>query len=461
MKILQVNAVDIGGGAARIAWDLFDAGRQRGHDSWFAVGEKRGNHPDVLEIQHAKYRSRWARQLLSFAAKMDPLIGRVRGAGAFKKFLQRSLGEPRRWFEVNSGKEDFAFPGTWKLLDLPPDPPEIVHGHNLHPNYFDLRYLPRLTRQLPVLLTLHDAWLLSGHCAHSLSCDRWLHGCGECPDLNLYPAVKKDATAFNWQRKRAIFRASRLFIATPSNWLMEKVNQSILADAVIESRVIHNGIDRSIFKPDDKETARAALGMRPGTNILLFAANGIRSNSWKDYRMLRQVVSRVADRMPDREIEFIALGEGAEDDRIGRVRIRFVPFQSDPSVVAMYYQAADIFLQASLADTYPTTVLESMACGTPVVSTGVGGIPEQIVGLPETFGAYANRNADQPNGVLIAPGDVEAMTSMVVRLMNDPELLHLLSANSVKAAEKFDRRKQIDVYFDWYQEIKERSIWPG
>src|SRR5439155_11546406 len=122
-----------------------------------------------------------------------------------------------------------------------PQRPDLVHCHNLHAKYFDLRVLPWLSRQVPVVLTLHDAWMLSGLCCHSFDCERWRTGCGQCPHLTLYPTIYPgipDATHLNWKRKRKIYRRSRLYVATPSRWLMQKVKQSILAPAVIEARVI-------------------------------------------------------------------------------------------------------------------------------------------------------------------------------------------------------------------------------
>ena len=110
--------------------------------------------------------------------------------------------------------------------------PSVIHCHNLHSGYFDLRALPWLSRVAPVVLTLHDAWLLSGHCAHSFGCDRWKNGCGACPDLSIPPAIAKDGTAANWKRKRRIFERSQLYVVTPSQWMMDRAQQSILAPAI-------------------------------------------------------------------------------------------------------------------------------------------------------------------------------------------------------------------------------------
>lgn len=316
---------------------------------------------------------------LLFFARPD-LFPLVRGTWRLSQTV-RWLVEPRRQWDINRGIEDFHSPGTWRLLELIPQIPHIIHCHNLHGQYFDLRALPWLSRQIPVVLTLHDAWLLSGHCAHSFDCERWKIGCGHCPDLTIYPAIRSDATAYNWQRKRKIYRHSRIYVATPSHWLMQKVRQSMLLSSMVEERVIPNGVDLFVFHPDDRSAVRAALGIRQDAKVLLFAANGIRLNVWKDYQTMRTTVALVAESFKQEDVLFIALGENAPAERIGQAEIQFVPYQKDPNVVAHYYQAADVYVHAARADTFPNTVLEALACGTPVVASAVGGILEQVKGL--------------------------------------------------------------------------------
>ena len=191
------------------------------------------------------------------------------------------------------GNEDFDFPDTQYLLERAPAPMNLVHCHNLHGGYFDLRQLRYLTRRLPVVVTMHDAWLLSGHCGHSFTCERWKSGCGQCPDLSIYPSIRRDATAYNWRRKARIFNASRIYVATPCQWLMDKVDQSMLSQGIIKSRVIPNGIDLSIFKPGDRAQARHKLGLPEKVPIVLSAGNLFRQNSFKDYVGLCAALAKV------------------------------------------------------------------------------------------------------------------------------------------------------------------------
>lgn len=428
LRILQVNTSDAGGGAERISHGLFRGFRNRGHRSWLAVGRKVGSEDGLLQIPHTEG---W---IDAACHAVGDLLG-----GKARSLLHR-LGRPQRLWNWWRGIEDFHFPGTSQLPYLPPERPDLLHCHNLHGHYFDLRALPGLSRMMPVVITLHDAWMLSGHCAHSLSCDRWRTGCGSCPDLSIPPAIRRDATAENWRRKQAIYASSRLFLTTPCRWLMARVQDSMLAPGVVAGRVIPNGVDLSLFKPGDRAAVRRELGIHLDAEVLLFTANGIRQNTWKDYRTLRKAVARLAEKRP---VLFLALGESAPSERIGLGEIRFVPFEADARAVARYYQAADIYVHAAAADTFPTTVLEALACGIPVVATAVGGIPEQV--------------RDGESGFLVPQGDAEAIASALERLLGDLEVRSRMGeAASVDARERFDAENQVTQYLDWYREVLDR-----
>ena len=303
-----------------------------------------------------------------------------------------------------------------------------------------MRALPLLSQTIPLVITLHDAWLLSGHCAHSLGCERWKTGCGHCPDLALPPGIRRDSTAYNWKRKRNIYQGSRLHIITPSQWLMDKVQQSILTAGIISAKVIPNGVDLSIFHKSYPD--KASLGLPYDENILLFSADGIRKNVYKDYQTLKLAIQKLADK--NRKITFVALGEAGSDEYVGNAKINFLSYKKDPEKVAQYYQAADIYIHASKADTFPTSVIEALACGTPVVATSVGGIPEQII--------------DGKTGFLTPEGDPHGMSEKLEQLLDDKELRKRMGqAAEQDARERFDLNDQVDEYLSWYQEILEES----
>jgi len=462
LRVLQVSTTDRAGGAERSAWHLFQAYRDRGHESWLAVGRKYTDDPDVIVIPNQRRQSLWGRFCGGLQESLRPFEETVRGVWRMRAWLD-AWANPQHEFERRLGLEDFNYPGTRRLLTLPPHRPDIVHCHNLHGSYFDLRILPRLSHNVPVILNLRDAWLLSGHCAHSFDCERWKTGCGHCPDLTIYPAIERDATAYNWRRKRDIFAKSRLYVTAPCQWLMRRVEQSILAPAVVKARVIPNGVDLSVFHPADRQHARTVVGVRPDAKVLLFTANGIRQNIWKDYATMKAAVAQVAERMNGQNLIFIALGEDGPPERIGEAEVRFVPYQKDRKSVARYFQAADLYIHAARAEVCPLVILEALACGTPVVATAVGGIPEQVKGLEISGFDFPSSDLKrygmgEASGVLVPRENGQAMGSGIELLLNDDALRRRLGGNAVlDATKRFDLQRQVDDFLNWYQEILEDS----
>ena len=443
MNILQVNTDDVAGGAASVARGLQEGLRARGHRCWMAVGVRRSGEEDALTIDNDRYRSLWARGCIRTASLLDPLRGKFPGPGRLYTWIKLGLASPRRYWQIGEGKEDFDYPATARLLELPPARPDVLHLHNLHGGYFDLRALPSLSRKLPVFVTLHDPWLLGGHCAHPFLCERWKTGCGVCPDLTLYPAVRKDATAFNWQRKAEIYAASRLYLAAPSRWLMDRIEQSMLMPAVGEARVIPHGVDLSVFHPRDKGSLKRRLGIEPKRRVLLYAASDGPANPYKDFQTLRRAVDRAARSLESGNLLFIALGKEGQSEWIGNAEIRYVSFERSRKAMAAYYQAADLYLHAAKAETFCLAIAESMACGTAVVATRVGAIPELV--------------ADRETGLMVPPGDWEGMARAIVALLeNDGQRRRLASRAAEVAKARFDRARMIEEYEKWYFEILRR-----
>lgn len=433
MHVLQVSTRDIGGGAERIAFNLFQAYRAKGHFSKLAVGFRHSDDEDVFSVPNDDYRD------------ADPPLRYMSGNMLLKGlgFLQSIVKKKRhsiRQKKIQKGYEDFEYPGTRQLLDHKAINPDIVHCHNLHGGYFDLRLIPWISKQVPLLLTLHDAWLLSGHCAHSFDCERWQTGCGKCPDLTIYPAIRSDATTYNWRRKRKIYSRSRFYVVVPSQWLMNKVMESMLAQSIVLARVIPNGVDLSVFKTADQEKVRIALGLPREAVVLLFVANGIQNNVFKDYLTMRKAVALVAARKHDHKLIFLALGADAPAEKIDEAEVQFIPYQKDPAVVAQYHQAADIYIHASNAEVWGLTITEALACGTPVVVTSVGGIPEQV--------------NDGVTGFLTPPGDPEMMAFRIQQLIDDVSLRETMGRSAAADAKsRFNIDRMADEYLNWYREI--------
>ncbi len=439
-RILQVSERDCKGGAAMVAWNLHRQFRERGMESWMAVGTRSSHDPSVTVIPNDASRN-WYTQSVRRAQE------NARQSSGRAGWLDRLLGlaaEPGRRLARWRGIEDFDHPGTWRLLELTGTRPDVIHCHNLHQGYFDLRALPWLSRVVPVVLTLHDAWLLSGHCAHSFGCERWMTGCGKCPDLSIYPAAQRDSTAFNWKRKRNIARQSSLYVAAPSHWLLDQTKQSLLMPAVRHSLVIPNGVDLDIFHPGDSAAERAWLDIAPDALVLCFAAEGIRHNQFKDWSTLRIALQILGARVrnPRRKIIFLALGETAPAEQIGEIEVRSIPYTTEREHLARCYRASNVSVHAALAENFPLAIVEALACGTPVVASRVGGIPEII--------------RDGETGLLSPPREPEALAAAIERLLND----HLLAARfgrngAADARARFSLRAQTAAYLEFYRHAQQ------
>ncbi|MBF0396018.1 MAG: glycosyltransferase [Desulfobacterales bacterium] len=405
MNILQISTQDIAGGAEKIAWMLHNSYKNKGCNSWLAVGTKVSNYKEIIHIPNYIW---------------PKIVSKL--------------------FKI-AGYEYFNFPASRNILKLLPRQPDIIHCHNLHGHYFDISTLPYLSKKIPVIITLHDAWLLSGYCPHSLDCYRWKIGCGRCQFLKFYPSAEKDPTTYNWKRKKKIYSQSKLYLTAPSQWLINKVKESILLPSALDIRVIPYGIDLSIFRPISKKDARDKLGYSSDIKIVLFIANNIRKNIWKDYKTMYNAVRMVSEKIKDKLL-FIALGGEGVSETIGKVKIEFVPYQKDDIKVASYYQASDIYIHAAKADTFPNTILESIACGTPVVATAVGGIPEQI--------------EDGITGFLVPQGDANKMAILIEKLLKEDNLYKQMSINAEKTAKtRFGLERMTNDYLNFYKEINE------
>ncbi len=434
MNIVQVNQHDLRGGGALIAYQLHLGYLKRGLPVRFLVSQPSAETAGVEAIPTPEDLYPAVAWFRKYSRKLKKSGLNVLGR-AFNV-----LAEPHRYLANLMGREEFNYPGFEVWLSSANPQPELLHLHNLHDRYFDLRALPRLSQRFPVLITLHDTWLLSGHCAHFLDCQRWQTGCGNCPYLDVYPALRRDGSAANWRARRAIYAQSRLYLAAPSQWVIDQTRQSILWPAVRISRVIRNGIDLGIFRPADKTAARAALGLPQDALVVLFTANRVKANQFKDYPTLRRAVSLAAEGLPDQRLIFLALGEDAPTEFAGKAELRFLPHRTGAASVAGIYQAADLYIHAARADTYPTTILEAQACGLPVVATAVGGIPEQVI--------------EGVNGFLTPPADPAAMADRIQTLARDEQMRDHFSQEALAFARKHhDQQRMIAEYLAYYREI--------
>ena len=420
MKILQVNTYDLGGGAAAVCRGLHLNYLNLGEEARLAVGRMYGNDPDTFQFDQC-----------SEAEISKTTLPRIERTNRLARRAMRPETYRNAW-RRNRGRDILSYRATWQLLDERSD---VVQCHNLHGHYFDLRALPDIGEHSSIVLTLHDCWLIGGHCAHSFDCERWRTGCGNCPDIRAQAPIRRDGSSENHAERRNLFSRFDYRVATPCRWLMEKVERSLLADRMLEGRIIPNGVDLTVFNPGSGSEARARLGLEQDCKIVLHAGAYARTSPWRDYGLLESALKDL-----DTDVTLLCVGEASKPVRFGRLEVHFIPPVSEPERMADLYRAADVYAHPAKQDTFPTTILEAMACGTPVVATSVGGIPEQV--------------DDGRNGYLVPSGDAAAMRDRFAELLEEEERRYEMGARATEvASERFNAVKQARSYVGWFREF--------
>ncbi|MBR6328759.1 MAG: glycosyltransferase [Lachnospiraceae bacterium] len=278
--------------------------------------------------------------------------------------------------------------------------PDVIHLHNIHGYYLNVEVLFDYlkTSGKKVIWTLHDCWSFTGHCTHFefIGCNKWQTGCGSCEQLREYPkSILADATKRNLEQKKRLFsNVPGMQLVTPSEWLAGKVSQSFMSAYPIT--VIPTGIDLYTFQPTPSKL-REKYGLEDKF-VILGAANPWRDRKGlEDFKKLSRVISdrykivmvglksRQAAQLPP---EIIALGR-----------------TDSTQEMAKWYTAADAYVNLTLEDTFPTTNIEALACGTPVITYRSGGSPESLT--PEC-------------GIAVPRSNMEAVVAALDTLRADP-----------------------------------------
>ena len=250
--------------------------------------------------------------------------------------------------------------------------PDVILMHNLHGYYLHMDVLFGFLKEYgkPVLWTLHDCWAFTGHCAHYMlaGCSKWLSGCGGCPQRSAYPySLFFDRSAELYNRKKKLFTdVEHLSLITPSKWLSDEVGKSFLSDK--KRVVISNGIDLNSFQPTDSDF-RKKHGLENKYIILGVAA------VWSDAKGL-DVFEELSKRLDPSKYAVVLVGvDEAAEAKLPRNVIAVRRTQNTRELVEIY-SAADVFVNPTRQDTYPTVNMEALACGTPVITFNTGGAPE-------------------------------------------------------------------------------------
>lgn len=418
-KIVIVNTADAGGGAERASIALLDGFLELGLDAWLLVGNKTNRHARVASFYESPF--------FDYRPYNDP--------------LQLQTIERSRRLDQSLGVEDFNHPYSHHIHEMTGTPPDLVICHNLHGGYFDLRALSDLSCRMPVAVRLFDTWLQTGHCAYTLGCGRWQWGCGECPDLNIPPAIARDATDANLLRKRHIFQASRLFISAESRWMLDRAKRSVLAAAAIDWKHISGGVDLEIFSPGSLEDARRQLEIKSDAAVLLYVANQGAANPYKDFDTVRRALDVYRHRRPGRQMTLLVAGASAPDEHVGSdILIRHVGYLESQRELAVFYRAADIMVHAAIEETFGNVVAEAMACGRPVVAASGGGVVELI-----DHGC---------TGLLVPPRDPGRLADTIAHLLDAPSLCAEIGRAAREAAlRNLDGHTMIRNLQSWCHEI--------
>jgi len=249
--------------------------------------------------------------------------------------------------------------------------PDVIHLHNIHGYYINVEVLFNYLKTCgkKVIWTLHDCWSFTGHCAYFdyVSCEKWKTGCYSCSQKTEYPSrIGPDMSKPHYALKKNLFTGIQdMTLVTPSQWLADLISESFMKE--YQTRVIYNGVDTAIFKPTEGNV-KEKYGC-VGKKIVLGVAA-----VWDKRKGLSSFVE-LAKRL-DESYQIILVG--LSRDQIDKLPSSIIGIERTNSVqeLASLYSAADVFVNPTLEDNYPTTNIEAIACGTPVITYETGGSSE-------------------------------------------------------------------------------------
>ena len=394
MKIAQINTVCGSGSVGRITVDIYHALKRSGHEGKIYYGRRTA--PEGVNAE-------------KFGSDLDM------GVHVLHTFVQ--------------GTHGFASRGQTKELikKLEAYGPDLIHLHNIHGFYLDVEelfaYLKRCGK--PVIWTLHDCWSFTGHCAYFdfVQCEKWKTGCKKCPQYrNTYPyALLKDASGENYERKKAAFTGVKgLTIVTPSKWLGELVKDSFLKEYPV--KVIPNGIDLEKFVPQERKIRKK--------HLILGVANVWDRRKGLDY------FKQVSKRLDPENYEIAVVGVSKKQIKELPEGMIGIEHTQNVEELMQLYSEASVYVNPTLEDNFPTTNLEALACGTPVVTFETGGSVEAL---------------DDSCGRIVQKKDVEKLYGAIVELCENVETMRAACRARALHYNKYDR-------FGEYLNLYEESI---
>ena len=394
MKIAQINTVCGNGSVGRITVDIYHALKKNGHEGKIYYGRRTA--PDGVDAE-------------LFGSSMDM------GTHVLRTFFEGTHG-------FGSKNQ------TKKLIELlKTDQPDLIHLHNIHGFYLNVEELFAYLKTCgkPVVWTLHDCWAFTGHCAYFdyVQCDKWKTGCKSCSQhKDTYPyALFRDASALNYERKKAAFTGVKgLTIVTPSNWLAGLVKESFLKAYPV--KVIPNGIDLERFVPQ--------TGTKGERHLVLGVAN-----VWDRRKGLKDMV-RLFECLPKDAYEVAVVGVSKKQLKELPEGMIGIEHTKNVEELMQLYSKAAVYVNPTLEDNFPTTNIEALACGTPVVTYATGGSGEAL---------------DESCGRVVKKGDIDELCLAVKELCEKSENMRDACRARALSYNKYDR-------FGEYLNLYEESI---
>ncbi|MBA2485045.1 MAG: glycosyltransferase [Nitrospira sp.] len=418
LRVVHLSTYDLIGGAARAAYRLHSGLRQAGVESSMFVRETGNTDRSIVRYQPTN----------AFLGRVERRVRR--------EYIQRTLrpsvhptGNHFEPFRIDRSEY-----GSDLISQLPAH--DVVNLHWVA-DFVDYgSFFGPMSTGKRLVWTLHDMNAFTGGCHYDLGCGRYLTQCTQCPQLR--SPGEHDLSNQIWERKKALFNRlpiDRLHVVTPSIWLANEVKKSPILNRFHVS-VIPYGIDLSDFAPRDKRSAREVFGIPHQAKVVLFVADGlplIRKGFDRLIEALRQIKARV----PALCLVGVGHNSPALDLQIPYLNLGHI---HNDRLLSNIYSAADVVVIPSSQDNLPNTVLESMACGTPVVGFAVGGIPDMI--------------QHGRTGLLVPPSDTTAFGAAIWEVLKNSERQAVLSAHCRQTAvQRFSLQRQASQYNELYTKL--------
>ncbi|MBM3411165.1 MAG: glycosyltransferase [Bacteroidetes bacterium] len=414
IKVLQLSTSDRSGGAALACMRLAEALQSNGHSVRMLVQEKR-SHADWVQTASASH------------ASVSKYLKHVEYA-----FAQR--------YKVREGYQFASEP--WIAHPIARHPwlqwADVINIHWVQHGFLSIREWAQIgALGKPVIWHLHDFRPFTGGCHYPGACQNYLHACGQCPALR--KASANDESARQWKQQAAIFQRYPMVMAGASAWITREAQRSGLGAWV---RAVHmpNPIDTLQYSPGARADSRTALGLPMDVPLLLFASINA-ADERKGFRQLIEALNHLRRQKP--QAELIVIGKSKPEWGQSLPCRAHLLGSLSPDRMIDAYRAADVFVLPSLEDNLPNTVLESMACGTPVAAFRIGGISEMV--------------QDPENGALAQAGDGADLARAIETVLNHPNPTELAMHAREWVSTQYHPDRVVRLYTQLMQELLNNS----